>query len=70
MPSSEVLGALARAVKELRADFAAARLHWDDEVAAAFEAKYLDEVERDFRIAASSIEAMAATLRKLRSELS
>jgi uncharacterized protein YukE len=66
MPVQDAMGTIARAVKDLRIRWEEARGQWKDEVGEEFEAKYLQEWERDIRTVASQVDTMSVYLQQVR----
>lgn len=61
-------GGLTKATRELMLRWQETRGNWRDEVAAQFEKKYLESLEKDVKQAVGAMDQMAALLSRIRND--
>lgn len=61
-------GSISKGMSELMLRWRQTQEQWQDEVAAQFEEKYIQPIERDLRSAVSAMDHMAGLLSRIRAE--
>jgi hypothetical protein len=66
----EGTGQLGKALRELLSRWEEAKLAWDDPTTRAFEARYIEPLQAEYKAAAGAMSEMASLLEQVRRECS